>query len=191
MNPPAVAPARRCTAALVIVVSLVVSVLASAADTPTGGISLKIGWMRPAAAGMAEAKVYVDITSETDLVLVGATTPVARKVELVDVTTKGEQSEAKVVASMPVPAGKTTRLAYLGSHLRLVDINKDLANGNAVPITLAFKSPDGKQVTAQFDARVRGLLLPQQMPALDKQEAAPAAKDAAPATRDAAPAMAN
>ena len=190
MNPQAVGLMRRCTAALVIAVSLVVSLLASAADTPAGGISLKIGWMRPAAAGMAEAKVYVDITSETDLVLVGATTPVARKVELVDVTTKGEQSEAKVVASMPVPAGKTTRLAYLGSHLRLVDINKDLANGNAVPITLAFKSPDGKQVTAQFDARVRGLLLPQQMPALDKQEAAPAAKDAAPATRDAAPAMA-
>jgi copper(I)-binding protein len=174
----------------VLAVSLLVSLLASAADTPAGGVTLKIGWMRPAAAGMAEAKVYVDITSETDLVLVGATTPVARKVELVDVTSKGEQSEAKVVASMPVPGGKTTRLAYLGSHLRLVDINKDLANGNAVPITLAFKSPEGKQVSAQFDARVRGLLLPQQMPALVKQDAAPAASDAAPAAKDAAPAMA-
>jgi copper(I)-binding protein len=105
-------------------------------------------------------------------------------------TAKGALSEAKVVASMPVPAGKTTRLAYLGSHLRLVDINTALANGNAVPITLAFKSPDGKQVTAQFDARVRGLLLPQQMPALDKQDAEPAAKDAAPAAKDASPAMA-
>jgi copper(I)-binding protein len=181
---------RRCSAAWVLAVSLLVSLLASAADTPAGGVTLKIGWMRPAAAGMAEAKVYVDITSETDLVLVGATTPVARKVELVDVTSKGEQSEAKVVASMPVPGGKTTRLAYLGSHLRLVDINKDLANGNAVPITLAFKSPEGKQVSAQFDARVRGLLLPQQMPALVKQDAAPAASDAAPAAKDAAPAMA-
>jgi copper(I)-binding protein len=181
---------RRCSAAWVLAVSLLVSLLASAADTPAGGVTLKIGWMRPAAAGMAEAKVYVDITSETDLVLVGATTPVARKVELVDVTSKGEQSEAKVVASMPVPGGKTTRLAYLGSHLRLVDINKDLANGNAVPITLAFKSPEGKQVSAQFDARVRGLLLPQQMPALVKQDAAPAASDAAPAAMDAAPAMA-
>jgi len=193
MNPGAVALIRRCTAAWVLAVSL----CASAADVPAGGVTLKIGWMRPAAAGMAEAKVYVDITSEADLVLVGATTPVARKVELVDVTTKGEQSEGKVVASMPVPAGKTTRLAYLGSHLRLVDINKDLANGNAVPITLAFKSADGKELTAQFDARVRGLLLPQQMPALVRpdaapagKDAAPAAKDAAPATKDAAPAMA-
>jgi len=190
MNPGSTALLRRCAAASVLAVSLFVSLVASAADAPTGSVTLKTGWLRPAAAGMAEAKVYVDITSETDLVLVGATTPVARKVELVDVTTKGEQSEARLVASMPVPAGKTTRLAYLGSHLRLVDINKDLANGNSVPITLAFKSPDGREVTAQFDARVRGLLLPQQMPALIKPIDEPAAKDLAPAAKDAAPAMA-
>jgi copper(I)-binding protein len=190
MNPAPFAALRQGSAALILAVSLVVSLVASAADAPAGGVTLKTGWLRPVAAGMAEAKVYVDITSETDLVLVGATTPVARKVELVDVTTKGEKTEAKVVASMPVPAGRTTRLAYLGSHLRLVDVNKDLANGNAVPVTLAFKSPDGKQVTAQFDARVRGLLLPQQMPALDKEEAAPAGKDTPPATKDATPAMA-
>jgi len=172
------------------VVALLASVCAVAADTPSGSVTLKTAWLRPAATGMAEAKVYVDIVSETDLVLVGATTPVARKVELVDVTTKDGQYEAKVVSSMSVPGGKTTRLAYLGSHLRLVDVNKDLANGNAVPITLAFKKPDGKEVTATFDASVRGLLLPQQTPAIVKPEAEPAARDVAPAAKETAPAMA-
>ena len=186
MKPGPAAVLRGCAATCLLALSLG----ASAADTPAAGITLKTGWLRPAAAGMAEARVYVDIVSATDLVLVGATTPVARKVELVDVTLKGDQSESRVVASMPVPGGKMTRLAYRGSHLRLVDINKDLANGTAVPVTLAFKSPDGKDVTAQFDARVRGLLLPQQMPAVVKQEAQPAAKDAAPDAKDAAPAMA-
>ena len=186
MNAKFVVVLRRGAATL----ALAVSLGASAADVPVGSVTLKTGWLRPAAAGMAEAKVYVDIVSETDLVLVGATTPVARKVELVDVTTKGEQSEAKVVASMPVPGGKTTRLAYLGSHLRLVDITKDLANGNAVPITLAFKKPDGKELTVQFDARVRGLLLPQQMPASIKPIDEPAAKGAAPSVKDPAPPMA-
>ena len=109
---------------------------------------------------------------------------------MVEVTAKGEQTEAKVVASMPVPGGKTTRLAYLGSHLRLVDISKDLANGNAVPITLAFKKSDGKELTVQFDARVRGLLLPQQMPASIKPIDEPAAKDAVPSAKDPAPPMA-
>jgi periplasmic copper chaperone A len=186
MTPGFTALLHGCAAACLVAVTLG----AFAADPPDAGITLKTGWLRPAAAGMAEARVYVDIVSATDLVLVGATTPVARKVELVDVTLKGDQSESRVVAAMPVPGGKMTRLAYRGSHLRLVDINKDLANGTVVPVTLAFKSPDGKDVAARFEAKVRGMLLPQQMPAVVKQEAEPAAKDVAPGVKDAAPAMA-
>jgi copper(I)-binding protein len=186
MKPDLATLLRGCATACLAAVSLG----ASAADTPAAGITLNTGWLRPAAAGMAEARVYVDIVSTTDLVLVGATTPVARNVELVDVTIKGDQSESKVVETMPVPGGKTTRLAYRGSHLRLVDINKDLANGTAVPVTLAFKSADGKEVTAQFDARVRGLLLPQQMPAVVNKDADSAARDAAPAPKETTPAMA-
>ena len=106
MNRGTLALLRRCAVAA----ALAVSLGASAADAPAGGVTLKTGWLRPVAAGMAEAKVYVDITSATDLVLVGATTPVARKVELVEVTAKGEQSEAKVVASMPVPVSLTSSI---------------------------------------------------------------------------------
>jgi periplasmic copper chaperone A len=144
----------------------------AAGDPIPGNVMLKTAWLRPAAAGMAEAQAYVDIISESDLVLVGASTPFAKKVELVEVTTKDGQPESKVVASMPVPAGKTTRLAYRGSHLRLVEITKDLGNGTPVPITLAFKSAEGKDVTATISAVVRGVLLPQQMPAVAPKAAA-------------------
>ena len=132
--------------------------------------------MRPAASGMAEAMVYVDIVSEANLDLVGASTPVARRVELVDVNLKTDPPESKVVASMPVAAGKA-RLAYRGSHLRLVGINKDLGNGASVPLTLMFKSADGKEVRASVDAQVRGLLTPQQMPAVVSRDPEPAARN--------------
>ena len=85
-----------------------------------------------------------------------------------------------MVATLPVPAGKTTRLAYRGSHLRLVEITKSFGNGTTVPLTLAFKSRDGKDVSVTVDAEVRGLLLPQQMPALTTKDRAPAPKAAAP-----------
>ena len=153
----------------------------AAAGDPAPGITLKTAWLRPAAAGMAEAQAYVDIISASDLVLVGASTPFAKKVELVEVTMKDDKPEAKVVASMPVPGGKTTRLAYRGSHLRLVDITKDFGNGTPVPLTLEFKSPDGRQLTASVNATVRGVLLPQQMPATAPTAAEPAASGAAPA----------
>ncbi len=131
---------------------------------------------------MTEALAYVDIVSESDLELIGASTPFAKKVELVLVTMKDDTPESKVVTSMRVPAGKTTRLAYRGSHLRLVDITKDFGNGSVVPLTLAFKSAEGKELTASVDAQVRGVLLPRQMPATVEKEAQPAAKESTPAT---------
>jgi periplasmic copper chaperone A len=154
---------------------------AAAAETSVATVTFKTAWMRPVAAGMPDAQVYVDITSTVDLLLVGGTSPVASKVELVEVKMKNEQPDAIVVTSMPVPAGRTTRLAYRGSHLRLVGINRDLANGNTVPVTLAFKSADGTDIAASFDAQVRGLLLPRQMPAPIKPVAPDPSQDALPA----------
>ena len=145
-----------------------------------GDVTLSTAWLRPAAAG-SDAQVYVDIASDIDLVLVSASTPVAKKVELVAVAVPGEPSDGKVVASMPVAGGKTTRLAYKGSFLRLVQLNKDLGNGTLVPVTLEFKTPDGKAMTAKFDAQVRGLLPPRTMPAPIKPVEADPPKDAAPA----------
>ena len=145
-----------------------------------GDVTLKTAWMRPAAAG-SDAQIYVDIVSDADLVLVGASTPLARKIELVAVTVPGEPSDGKVVSSMPIPGGKMTRLAYRGSHLRLVEISKDLSNGALVPVTLEFKTTNGKTTTARFDAQVRGLLPPPQtMPAQIKPIEPDPPKDAAP-----------
>ena len=143
-------------------------------------VTLKAAWLRPATAGMREAQAYVDIVSETDFDLVGASTPFAKKVELVLVSMNNEPPEQKVVATLPVPAGRTTRLAYRGSHLRLVEITRSFGNGTTVPLTLAFKSRDGKDVSSTVDAQVRGLLLqPQQMPAQSNDPAVP--KASAPA----------
>jgi copper(I)-binding protein len=155
--------------------------MAAALGASAGEVTLKAAWLRPAAVGMGEAQAYVDIVSEADLELIGASTPFAKKVELVLVAMNHDPPEQKVVATLPVPAGKTTRLAYRGSHLRLVEITKSFGNGNSVPLTLAFKSADGKEVSATVDAQVRGLLQPQQMPALVTKDPESTPKASAPA----------
>ena len=155
--------------------------MASAMGALAGEVTLKSAWLRPAAAGMGEAQAYVDIVSEADLELVGASTPVAKKVELVLVAMNNDPPEPKVVSTLPVPAGKTTRLAYRGSHLRLVEITKSFGNGTSVPLTLAFRSADGKDLNATVDAQVRGLLQPQQMPALVTKDRESTPEASAPA----------
>jgi copper(I)-binding protein len=121
-------------------------------------VKLENGWLRPAYAGQAAAMVYVDIESTRALKLVGASSPVARAAELVLVEPPGsDPSKHKVVRELPVAAKQATRLAYLGSHVRLLDIRQDLKPGDAVPLTLTFADGKGKQETRTTEAKVRGI----------------------------------
>jgi periplasmic copper chaperone A len=126
-------------------------------------VTLFNAWMRPAPAGAEAARAYVDIKSDNTLELVGARTPIAKRVEIVHVGVIGDASTEKVVRTFAVTGGATTRLAYRGDHLRLVAITRDVANGDPVPLTLVFKDDAGKVSEATTQIIVRGLLTPQQM----------------------------
>jgi copper(I)-binding protein len=130
-----------------------------AASAAAQDIKLTSMWMRPAEKG-STAKAYVDIASDAPLTLVGATTPLARKVELVKLTKYDGTDPGKVVTRIPVEPGTPTRLAYKGSHLRLVGVRQDLLPGAPVPVTLQFRDKAGKRVSAQADIRVHGVALP-------------------------------
>ena len=129
-------------------------VLAVAAD-----IRLSSAWMRPAPAG-SDAKGYVDIASDTPLTLVAASTPAARKVEIVQLTRYDGTDPGKVVKKMAVEPGTPTRLAYKGSYLRLVGVRRDVLLGAPVPVTLEFRDRAGKRFTAKAEMQVRGVAGP-------------------------------
>ena len=150
--------AARCAAGA----SLLAVLLATPAFASAANIALRNAWMRPAPAGAASARVYVDIESDVDVTLVGVTTPVASKVEIVRTQTIGDPATEKTVAAYPVPAHGRTRLAYLGDHLRLVDLTRDARNGEPVPLALVFEDTAGTRTQVPVDVTVRGLLTPQQ-----------------------------
>lgn len=167
--------------------ALTLCVIAFARSADAAVVTLKNAWMRPAAAGSDIAEVYVDIVSDTALELTAASTSAARQVEIVLVTGPEATRDSRVVETFPVDAARTTRLAYLGHHLRLKDIQRDVGNGDAVPLTLTFKDAAGSTVIAATTITVRGMLRPRPMrgggettpPATD----APAAGDGQPAPR--------
>jgi len=143
---------------------LVLAGLAFALTAQAAEVTLRNAWMRPAPAQAETARVYVDIDSDAELELVGASTPVADSVEIVRVRQIGDPASEEVERTFAISAGKTTRLAYRGDHLRFIRIVRDLANGDPVPLTLVFRAADGKELRATTNVVVRGLLLPRQMP---------------------------
>jgi copper(I)-binding protein len=155
-----------------------VSALFASALLHAAEVQLANAWMRPAPAGAEAARAYVDIRSDATLDLVGATTPVARSVAIVHVGKIGDPATEEVVKSFAVLGGTTTRLAYLGDHLRLTGVTRDVANGDPVPLTLIFKDAAGQRVEATTRITVRGLLLPQQVP--DAARDAPATPKTSP-----------
>lgn len=140
-------------------------VLTATAPAKAADVKLQNAWMRPAPQGAATAKAYVDIASDSALELVGAASPAARKVSLVAVTVKDTSIDEKIVKSLPVAAGKPTRLAFNGNHLQLSDITRDIGNGVPVPLTLTFRDTAGKSLAVKTEILVRGLLRPEQVPA--------------------------
>ncbi len=145
---------------------LAVAMLVTAwpASAQMASISLTSAWMRPARAGQDNARAYVDIASDVPLTLTQATTPDARTVEIVRVAPGGSAADEAVVATMPVAPGTPTRLAFRGSHLRLVGILRDLGNGDHVPVTLHFADSDGRVIRASIDVSVRGFTVPAAAP---------------------------
>ena len=133
------------------------AILAASGTSLAVDIKLSSTWMRPAAAG-STAKAYVDIASDTKLTLVGASSPLAKKVAIVVVEKYDGVDPGKVVKSLPIASDKPTRLAYLGSHLRLVDVKEDLSTGMPVPVELDFRDAAGKHYRATANVVVHGLL---------------------------------
>lgn len=144
--------AARCALAALTLAMLVAPGLAGAAE-----VVLRNAWMRPAAAGSAAARVYVDIESDVTVDLVGAASPIAKKVEIVRTATIGDPTTEKAVPAYPVPARTETRLAYRGDHLRFLNLTNNAFNGTPVTLTLTFKDAAGKRFEVTTNVLVRGL----------------------------------
>jgi periplasmic copper chaperone A len=121
--------------------AVVIAAAAAVLSAPiaTADVKLENGWLRPAYAGQPAAMVYVDIRSTEVLKLIDAKSPIAKGAQLVLVDPPGSEPERhKVVKELPVAANQSTRLAFLGNHVRLLDIRQDLPPGSTIPLVLTF-----------------------------------------------------
>ena len=152
------------------------------------GVVLEEAWVRPAAEKQATLPLYVDIKAPGPLTLTGAKSPVAGSAALrVTDIDAGQNVSTRLVETLPVAGGQATRLAPRGPYIELRDIARQLVPGDRFPVTLLFRAADGSVVTAQTEARVRGLTLrpPPQLP--ESPAAGDAASKPAPGPRPDAP----
>ncbi len=139
--------------------ALAAVLLAAAPTQARAEVELASAWMRPAYAGQPSAAVYVDIRAERPARLVGANVALAKLVELVLVEPpSNDPATHRVVAELPVAGGRETRLALGGSHLRLLEVTRDVQPGERWPLELLFVDASGRRFSATTEVLVRGLM---------------------------------
>jgi copper(I)-binding protein len=95
--------------------------------TPPGA-KIGVGFLRLKNAGAAAERV------------VGVSSPVAARVEMHVTTREGDVMKMRQVQSFEIPAGGSFELKPGGAHLMLVGLQRPLAKGERVPLTLKLQS---------------------------------------------------
>ena len=90
--------------------------------------------------------------------VVGASTPVAGRVEMHVTLREGDVMKMREVKSFEVPAGGTFELKPGGAHLMLLDLKRPLKKGEKVPLTLKLEK--GGEVKAELTVEELGARQP-------------------------------
>jgi periplasmic copper chaperone A len=144
------------TRAATLAVALLVLVVPGAAQAQ---LTAANAWLRPVAAGQKEAQLYVDLRATEPVKLVAASSPIARRAELVLLDPPDAQSgKLRVVSEIAVAPNAETRLAFRGSHVRLLDITRAANPGEHVAVELTFVAASGRRQSVSTHALVRGLV---------------------------------
>ena len=142
---------------------ILIPVLAALAAAAHAQVTVSDAWVRGTVAQQKTTGLFFKITSRQGGKLVGVASPVARSVELHEMSMKNDVMSMRDISSLELPPGKTVALEPNGAHVMLVDIVHPLSAGDVVPATLTIEDAKGKRETVQVQAKVEALGAPHKM----------------------------
>jgi copper(I)-binding protein len=120
-------------------------------------VSVSDPWVRATVPQQKVAGAFMQLRSAKAVRLVGVKTPVAGHVELHQMAMEGQTMRMRAVESIDLPASQTVNLASGGYHVMLFDLQRQLKEGEQVPLTLTVVDAAGKRETVAVSAPVRPL----------------------------------
>ena len=124
-----------------------------------GQVSVEKSWSRATPPGAKVGAGFMQLRNAgaADRV-VGASSPLAGRVEMHVTVREGEVMKMREVKSFEVPAGGSFELKPGGAHLMLVDLKRPLKKGEKVPLTLKLEK--GGELKAELTVEELGARQP-------------------------------
>ncbi|MFJ3485526.1 copper chaperone PCu(A)C [Pseudomonas sp. NPDC090202] len=122
---------------------LTASVLAAASFSAMAQTTVEGAWVRTTVPGQPSSGAFMRITADSDSKLLGVSSPVARDVQVHQMTMTNDVMHMGPVDSVALPAGKTVSLDPDGYHVMLMGLNGQIKEGDQVPLTLTVENAKG------------------------------------------------
>lgn len=119
-------------------------------------ISVTDAWARATMPGQKVTGAYMQIVSDADAKLLGASSPAVPRVEVHEMKMDGDVMRMRELKSLDLPKGKTVSLEPGGYHIMLMNLKKPIAAGAVIPLTLVVES-GGKKQTVEVKAEARSM----------------------------------
>jgi hypothetical protein len=120
-------------------------------------LAVSNAWVRATVPGQRATGAFMELTSDRDLVLLSAASPVAGTVEVHEMVMEGSMMRMRALPRLELPAGRKVELRPGGYHVMLMDLRRTLKPGEIVPISLTLEGPGAKRTSIEVRAEVRDL----------------------------------
>ena len=130
------------------------SLLAGAAQAQ---VAVNDAWVRATVPAQKATGAFMRLQAAQDSKLVSASSSVARVVEVHEMALENDIMRMRQVPFVALPAGKAVELKPGGYHIMLIDLKKQVKEGEAVPLSLVFEDQDGRRRQLNVHAEVRAL----------------------------------
>jgi copper(I)-binding protein len=102
-------------------------------------------WIRATVPAQKSAGAFMQLRSTAATRLVDVKTPVAGRTEIHAMAMDGQTMRMHAIDGLDLPANQNVDLSGGSYHLMLLDLQRQLKEGEQVPLTLIFVAPDGKR----------------------------------------------
>ena len=132
--------------------AVALAVLSLTSCAQPAGLEVHSPWTRDTVGRTANAAVFMTIQSGTPDRLISASTPVAKKTDLMTMTGGSGPMGMEYVHGIDIPAGKPVSLNASGLHVWLANLKRPLKAGETFPLSLRFEKAGERQVTVSVIA---------------------------------------
>lgn len=114
-------------------------------------------WVRATVPGQQATGAFMTITASSDSKLLSAQSPVAKIVQVHQSTIKNDVMRMQPVEFVALPAGKAVILDPHSYHIMLIDLMKQVKEGDQVLVNLTVENAKGEKESIKVEATARAL----------------------------------